>query len=75
MSEPIVKIIKEPDDPLAYRISCGGRPDIGYYCVYRGDMEACKIVLRLILQALESIRKEPKVAMQTELKDGPEATI
>lgn len=33
-----VKIIKEKDDPFAYRVSMGGRPNIGFYITFRGDV-------------------------------------
>lgn len=60
MPEPIIRIIKAPDDPQAFRISCGGRPDVGYYATYRGDLESCKLVMRLILKAMDTIGEEPK---------------
>lgn len=58
--KPIVKIIKQPDDPLAIRVSAGGRPDIGYYCSYRGDLEDCRMVLEIILDSIKSVQEADK---------------
>ncbi len=33
-----VKIIKEKDDPFVYRISIGGRPKMGFYITFRGNI-------------------------------------
>ena len=33
----LIKIIKEPTDPLCMRVSIGGWKTKGYYLVFRGD--------------------------------------
>lgn len=49
----MVKIEKTETDPLAYRISAGGRPKTGYYFVYRGDIEGVDRTLREVCEAWE----------------------
>jgi hypothetical protein len=36
------------DDPLCLRISIGGREEIGYYCMFRGNQKEVVEALRLI---------------------------
>ncbi len=53
-----VKIIKEDDDPLALRISMGGLPGVGYYVVYRGDLEDIKECFETIWGKFENLKEE-----------------
>lgn len=76
--EPIITVVKQADDPLALRISCGGRPDVGYYCTYRGNLEECKLVMRVILQSLDRVNESeltvgplPDTPMRPIPADGP----
>jgi hypothetical protein len=48
-----VIIQRNPDDPIALRVSIGGTESIGYYCWFRGDQQAVCDMLRLVLDALE----------------------
>ena len=53
---PIVKIVKEDDDPeRIIRISMGGTTDIGYYVVFRGDMKNVMVCLKACSQALTEL--------------------
>ncbi len=47
-----IKIIKEQDDPLCTRVSAGGNEDIGYYLVYRGEIEDVKTIMKELLMEL-----------------------
>lgn len=49
-----VKLTKKTDDPICMRASCGGDPEIGYYCVFRGDKNGVIKGLEAILEALKS---------------------
>jgi hypothetical protein len=49
----LVKIIKQPDDPLCCRASIGGDPDIGYYLTFRGNREDVLKALKIVTNALE----------------------
>lgn len=52
MSE--VKLIQHSDDPICTRISAGGKPEIGYYCVFRGDKTDVISCLEKVLEALKN---------------------
>jgi len=47
-----IKFIKEQDDPLCTRISAGGNEEIGYYCVYRGELEDVKRILNILINKI-----------------------
>ncbi len=55
-NEMKITIKKEPTDPLALRASIGGNEKVGYYCVYRGDIQAIRLMLARVL---DEILKEP----------------
>lgn len=48
-----VKIIKEQDDPICTRVSVGGRDNVGYYCVYRGNIGHAIACLEKAIEALK----------------------
>jgi len=52
---PEVRIIKEADDPICVRASIGGHPKIGYYLVYRGDVED---VVETVERVLTELKKQ-----------------
>ncbi len=54
VGETLVRIDKEPDDPLCLRISAGGK-DNQLYLVYRGDLKEIKLTLQKLLQAVDKI--------------------
>lgn len=37
----LVRISKAPTNPGCSRVSVGGTPAFGYYCVYRGTLAEC----------------------------------
>ena len=58
-----VKIIKKRDDPNGVaRVSVGGKPNVGVYCVYRGTAQQAITCLRTALAVLEHMRAEPAVS-------------
>lgn len=50
----MTKIIKLADDQLALRASIGGRPDIGWYCSYRGNRADIIAMLEIVLEDLKN---------------------
>jgi hypothetical protein len=50
----MTKIIKKEDDPLALRASIGGRPDIGFYCTFRGNLSDIVEMLEKVLTDLKN---------------------
>lgn len=50
-----ISVTREPDDPEALRASIGGREDVGYYLVFRGDPEEVLDMLRAVLPAAEAM--------------------
>jgi hypothetical protein len=62
MSKIPVKIIKEPDDPICPRASCGGTDAIGYYLVYRGDPMLVLQILDTVTQSLRAVVASGKLA-------------
>lgn len=49
------KIIKKENDPIALRASIGGKPGIGFYCVFRGNKSD---ILDMLEQVINDLRKE-----------------
>ena len=47
------KIIKLQDDPIALRASIGGKPEIGWYCSYRGNRPDIIVMLEKVLEDLK----------------------
>ncbi len=43
------RIIRETDDPIALRASIGGRPEIGWYLVFRGEPSAIASMLEEVV--------------------------
>jgi hypothetical protein len=58
MEEPLIKILKEDNDPICQRISIGGFSGEGLYCVYRYGPEGGK--LSEIITTLETVLEELK---------------
>lgn len=51
-----VHITKKANDPdNLVRISIGGKPDIGYYLLYRGTKEEAIVAIRRSLKVLENM--------------------
>lgn len=48
------KIIREANDPIALRLSVGGKPDKFGYIVHRGETADC---LRLLKEAVAELEK------------------
>ncbi len=48
MNDPKIVLKKEADDPICPRISAGGKEGIGFYIVYRGDLEEIKRMFKLL---------------------------
>jgi hypothetical protein len=42
-------------DPICPRVSLGGRPGVGYYCVYRGDHAE---VVDILERALAAVKRD-----------------
>ena len=64
-----VQIVKKRDDPAGVtRVSVGGAPRSGVYCVYRGTALSAIHCLRTALAVLEHMPAEPDV----EPDDGKE---
>jgi len=61
---PGVRIIRGPTDPLCVRISVGGTEEVGYYCVFRGNLAAA---IKATEQAL--------LAMKLHKKSGVELAV
>lgn len=58
MSEPIIKISREADDPICIRVSMGGWLEQGLYCVYRLSPGASKEdVIAIVSAVLEALQK------------------
>jgi len=56
-----IRITKQPDDPHGIlRISLGGIPEIGYYCVYRGTKEQVIDCLGKALIAMKAMASQLK---------------
>ena len=47
------KLIKLQDDPIALRASIGGKPEIGFYCSYRGNRPDIITMLEKVLEDLK----------------------
>ena len=54
-----VKITKELDDSICNRASIGGTPDIGYYLVYRGNVQEILSMLEHVTKILQ--QEAPKL--------------
>jgi hypothetical protein len=52
------KVIREADDPIALRVSVGGRPDEFGYIVYRGETKECLQLLYRAYQEMSKFYKE-----------------
>jgi len=53
-----VKISKEEDDPMALRVSWGGKTDFGFYFVFRGNLNEIKNLLRQTLDGIKNLKEE-----------------
>ena len=60
MTKTKVEITQETPDPIALRASIGGRPDIGYYLVYRGPKADVIAMIEATLEALREPRPTPE---------------
>lgn len=60
----LIKIIKQPDDPLCCRASAGGTSEAGYYLTFRGDVDQVLKCLKAVTEALEWA-KAGKVPIET----------
>lgn len=60
-------LIRETDDPLALRASIGGKPELGFYLVYRGDPRAVLAMLREVVRQAEG-----ELAAGTQRPRGPQ---
>lgn len=58
MNKIPVHLVKAAADPIATRISCGGNPVVGAYCVYRGKREDAIKYLEAVLEALKALKGE-----------------
>ena len=47
------KVIKLQPDPIALRASIGGKPEIGWYCSYRGNRTDIITMLEIVLEDLK----------------------
>lgn len=59
-----VRVIKSKTDPLALRISAGGRDDVGYYINFRGDVDGVEKTLNVITKAFKEFKKRHKKLKQ-----------
>ncbi len=50
--------MKRPDDPIAVRINAGGKRGLGYYVVYRGDLDEVQHVLKVCYEAVRNLTAE-----------------
>ncbi len=60
----MIAVTREPDDPLAYRVSIGGGKTAGdgnYYLVFRGDPEEVLAMLEAVVD--EARRELPKLRL------------
>jgi hypothetical protein len=63
-----VRITKKAADPICTRVSVGGNPADGIYCVYRGTKEEALVCLTAALEALKAMaeligpNREPDIA-------------
>jgi hypothetical protein len=57
-----ISIVKKPDD-WTLRASLGGDDEVGYYCVYRGRLQAVAFMLTIILNKVQQqlLKGEPPV--------------
>lgn len=51
-----VTITKAPTDPVATRVSVGGKPDIGFYCTFRGGMDESIAALEHAVHAMKALK-------------------
>ncbi len=49
----MTKITKEENDPICMRASIGGKPEIGFYLVYRGSRRDVLNMLKQVISDLE----------------------
>jgi hypothetical protein len=54
MTTPQIIITQEDPDPIALRASIGGRADIGFYLVYRGQKTDVIEMIQTVLAAFKS---------------------
>lgn len=54
---PKIHIERKPTDFITTRLSLGGDPKIGYYCVYRGTIEDARKVLEVISAHIETMEE------------------
>lgn len=57
-----IKVIQGPADPVCSRVSLGGNEDVGYYAVYRGDLDACVVATEHALEAMKRLQQVPPPA-------------
>jgi hypothetical protein len=57
-----VFIAKKADDPLCVRVSLGGRPDVGFYCTYRGLLKEAIGAIETVLVELHRLTVEPPIS-------------
>ncbi len=48
-----IELIQKPTDPICTRASIGGSPEIGFYCIFRGDKPQVIECLEAILKGLK----------------------
>ena len=56
---PPVHLVRAAADPICPRVSAGGTPGVGYYVVYRGDLDGCVAALEAALDALKKVQALP----------------
>ena len=63
MSDKNIKIIKEKDDPICTRVSIGGKEELGFYGVYRGEIEDAINCVEIVLKELKKEDFKHKLEM------------
>jgi hypothetical protein len=53
-----LKVIKEKDDPVALRVSWGGKAPHGFYFVFRGNLDRIKQLLKKTLDGISELNEE-----------------
>ncbi len=61
-------LLRAPSDPIATRLSVGGTPAIGVYCVYRGDIRQA---LWLAEEALVLLRAQALTGQELPITGTP----
>lgn len=57
MRPVVVHITRQPDDPIALRISAGGNDVVGFYVVYRGNPDEIIRCMEECLAAMKKLRE------------------